>query len=617
MWRLLIGILLGTAAADAQTPGPGYADLTQAYEALQATDYDRAILSFGRAVRLEPERADIRKDLAYTLLKTGQSAAARDQFAEALRLGPADESVALEYAFLSYETPEPVTFRINARRIFDRLRQSGNQIAAEAFENVDRPLREGIARWTQVVEQAPDNFSAHEELARLAEQREALELASDHFTKALALRPGRRDLLLDLGRVWREQGRSVEANAALLAASRSNGDTGPRVAEQAKALLPDRYPYVYEFENALALDPANVVLRRELVDLHQAMGNRAAAEREMRYLPAPSALQPQLQSPAEPAQPSAKLMAERSIESGYLNDALRYLLAAHEADPADFEVMLKLGQTYNNLQNDREAVRWFALARNSPDPRTAAEAARAHENLAPALQRLRTTVWVFPLISTRWREAFAYAQAKTELRLPGIFVRPYLSVRFIGDLRGRAPLLQAPSPAVGLAPQYLSERSVILAAGVATPAWRGATFWFEAGKALPYQIGTGRTARTDLRGGVSYTKTITRGRTFFETNDDGLFLSRFNNDTLLYSQNRTGRSLNDSVQFHWNWNATADAKREHWANIVETGPGVRIKLYPMVLTVNWLRGAYLLNAGNPYRPNYSDLRIGIWYAFSR
>ena len=227
------------------------------------------------------------------------------------------------------------------------------------------------------------------------------------------------------------------------------------------------------------------------------------------------------------------------------------------------------------------------------------------------------SVWVFPMISTRWRELFAYAQAKTELRLPGLPVHPYLSVRFIGDLRGRAPLLQPPSPVVGLVPQYLSERSFILAAGVATPAWRGATLWFEAGKSLPYQAAPAHRVQTDVRGGISYTNTARRGRAFAETNDDGLFLSRFHNDALLYSQNRTGWTLNDSVQFHWNWNATVDARRESWANFIETGPGVRLKVDPMVITVNWLRGAYLLNAGNPYRPNYNDLRIGIWYAFSR
>lgn len=601
-----VAMLLTALSVWAQTPGPGYADLAQAYAALWAADYDQAIAAFERAAALEPARADIRKDLAYALLKAGRNAAARDQFGEAMRLDPADHNVALEYAFLSYETPEPVRFRIEARRIFNRLRQVGNATAAEAFENVDRPLREGIARWSQVVAAAPDNFSAHEELARLAEQRDELELAAEHFAAALSLRPARRDLLLDLGRVWAAQGRTTEANAAWLAASRSSG-VSPRVAEQARALLPQRYPYVYEFENALALDPGNEELRRELVYLHQAMGNHAAAERELKLLS--GALTP------EPA--AAKFMAERSLAASYLPDALRYLLAAHEQDPEDFDVMLKLGQTYNNLHDDRQAVSWFARARASPDPRIAAEASRAYDNLAPALRRVRVAVWAFPLISTRWREAFAYAQARAEIRVVNLPVRPYLSARFVGDLRGRTLELPAPGASAGLAPQFLSERAVILAAGAATPAWRNATVWFEAGAAVPYQEGPVHRTQMDMRGGVSYITTLRRGRAFFETSDDGLFFSRFGKDLLLYSQNRTGWSLNDAVQLHWNWNVTADARGQAWANIAETGPGVRLTLAPFTLTVNWLRGAYLRNAGNPFPPNYTDLRIGIWYAFSR
>ncbi len=119
--------------------------------------------------------------------------------------------MALEYAFLCYETGEPVA----ARRIFERLRKAGDAVAAEAFENVDRPLREGIARWQEAVAQSPDNFSAHEELAKLAEQRDQLELSAQHFEAAWKLRPGRRDLLLDLGRVWKGLGRAEDAMAAL------------------------------------------------------------------------------------------------------------------------------------------------------------------------------------------------------------------------------------------------------------------------------------------------------------------------------------------------------------------------------------------------------------------
>ncbi len=58
--------------------------------------------------------------------------------------------------------------------------------------------------------------------------------------------------MLDLGRVWKTLGRTEDADFILLAASRGGP---PRVAEQARELLPDRYPYVYEFEKALELDP--------------------------------------------------------------------------------------------------------------------------------------------------------------------------------------------------------------------------------------------------------------------------------------------------------------------------------------------------------------------------
>src|SRR5450755_3647623 len=231
-------LILGLAYS--QNSDPSFQPLQQAYDALRKKDYDQAIAGFRQAIALAPNRAAIRKDLAYTLLKIGENEAARDQFAEAMRLDPTDQHVALEYAFLCYETKQQSV----ARRIFDRIRKTGDATAAQAFENIDRPLRDGIARWTKALEMSPDNFSAHEELARLAEQRDELSLAADHYQKAWALRPDRRSLLLDIGRVYREMKKNDEADAALLAASRG---AEPRVAEEARELLPKRYPYVYEF----------------------------------------------------------------------------------------------------------------------------------------------------------------------------------------------------------------------------------------------------------------------------------------------------------------------------------------------------------------------------------
>jgi Tfp pilus assembly protein PilF len=667
----LILILFAVLAA-AQTPDPAYAPLEKAYAALKAKDYDHAIAAFQEAVKIAPDRPAMRKDLAYTLLKIGENEAARDQFAEAMRLDPRDDHVALEYAFLCYETKQ----QLLARRIFDRLCKTGNQTAAGAFENIDRPLREGIARWTKALELSPDNFSAHEELARLAEQRDELPLAAEQYRKAWALRPDRRGLLLSLGRVYTQMSRNDEAHAALLAASRG---AEPRVAEEARELLPKRYPYVYEFQRALALDPRNVELRRELAYLHLEMKNRAEAEKEFQAvvenspddllsvaqlgllrwtrgddegalpllqrvlasgdvelvervraaMKTPPSLQKRVEEPKAASPDQARLLGEKSLEKGYLQDALKYLRIAHENDPDDFRVMLKLGWTYNMLKDDREAVRWFKLASASTDPAIAAEASRAYRNLQADTRLFKTTVWAFPLYSSRWDDLFAYAQAKTELHLKNFWVHPYLSVRLVGDTRGAVDL-------ANYGPQYLSERSIIAALGVATKPFYGATGWFEAGESLrlnPTQADPGRLL-PDYRGGVSYVKgfgkLLAKGAhgLFAETNDDGIYVSRFDKDTLLYSQNRAGYTLRESetfagfhAQVYWNANATVDMLGQYWANYVETGPGMKFKFegsrVPLLFSVNLLRGAYLINQGNPRGPNFNDLRIGVWYAFTR
>jgi Tfp pilus assembly protein PilF len=666
----IILILLAALAA-AQTPDPAYAPLEKAYASLKVKDYDRAIASFEEAIKIAPDRPAMRKDLAYTLLKIGENEAARDQFAAAMRLDPRDDHVALEYAFLCYETKQ----QAEARRIFDRIRTTGNHTAADAFENIDRPLREGIARWTKALEMSADNFSAHEELARLAEQRDELPLAAEHYQKAWTLRPDRRSLLVDLGRVYTQMSRNDEANAALLAASRG---AEPRVAEEARELLPKRYPYVYEFQRALALDPHNAELRRELAYLHLEMKNRAEAEKEFRALvdnspndllsiaqlgllrwtrgddegalpllqrvlssgdqelvervraamKTPQNLQKRVEEPKAASPDQAKVLGEKSLKKGFLQDALKYLRIAHENDPQDFQVMLKLGWTYNMLKDDREAVRWFKLARDSPDAAIAAEASRAYRNLEVNTELLKTTVWVFPMYSSRWGDLFAYAQAKTELRLKNSWLHPYLSVRLVGDSRGAVDL-------ANYGPQYLSERSVIAAIGLATKPFYGTTAWFEAGESLrlnPTFANPGRLL-PDYRGGVSYVKGfghVLAGSShglFAETNDDGIYVSRFDKDTLLYSQNRAGFTLRESeafagfhAQFYWNANATVDMLGQYWANYVETGPGMKFKFEhshaPMIFSINLLRGAYLINQGNPRGPNFNDLRIGVWYAFT-
>ncbi|MBZ5610619.1 MAG: tetratricopeptide repeat protein [Acidobacteriia bacterium] len=670
MLRITLLMALACGSAAAQTTDPAYQPLAQAYDALRQKNYDQAVAGFEQAIALAPDRASIRKDLAYTLLKIGENETARDQFAEAMRLDPSDQHVALEYAFLCYETRQQAV----ARRIFDRIRKTGDATAEQAFENIDRPLREGIQRWQKALEMSPDNFSAHQELATLAEQRDQFELAAEHYEKAWRLKPEERSLMLDLGRVWKALGRAEQANSMLLAASRGGQ---PRVAETARELLPSRYPYVYEFEKALEIDPKNFELRREYSYLLLEMGKKNEAEHQFQILNrmAPGDLlsaaqlgflrlnrhdyagaQPLLDSVLKGGdeevadrvrvalklpqtlrrhEPSprrtseeAKAIADKSMQAGYLKDALKYLTIAHENDPVDFGVMLKLGWVYNILKDDREAVKWFNLASKSPDPAIAKEAGQASRNLSSAFARFRTTVWANPFFSSRWHDAFGYGQVKTAVKLGKLPFQPYISMRFVGDVRGTTgATLSNP------APQYLSESSFIFGVGVASIPWHGVTGWFEAGEAVKYLTDRKDVGAMipDYRGGIAYGKGFghlmggNKGP-FFETNEDAVFVSRFQNDLLLYSQNRAGYSFPRSesgfqAQFFWNFNGTTDRLHQYWANFVESGPGVRFRApgmpKSMLFSVSILRGVYTNNEDNPRRPNFFDLRAGFWYAFTR
>ncbi len=618
------GLLLVAAclALSGQAPDPAWDPLDKAYKALEIKAYDKAVALFLAAAKEAPDRPSIRKDLAYAYLKIGETGAARDQFAEVVRLAPGDFQAALEYAFLCHETGKTAV----AHNVFDQVRKAGDSVsraAAEtAFQNIDRPLAEGIERWTAALEVDPGDFNAHRELAILADSREDLPLAAEHYLKAWRLRPEQRRLLVDLGRVWLAMGLTEQAHSALLAASRG---PEPRASEEARKLLPERYPYVYEFREAIELDPGNLGLRQELGYLLEAMGRTEEAQTEFAALPRTLRQRPEISE--QHSVEEAKALADKSYRAGYLRDAVKYYSAANEQDPLDFQVILQLGWANNVMRQDAQAIRWFGLARKSPDPAVADEAKRAYENLRPSLVRFRTTVWFFPSYSSRWKDVFGYGQVKTEWKLGKLPLRAYLSTRLIGDTRKMAGAASA---------QYLSERSLIFGAGLATSYWHGLMLWAEAGRAARYQDISGGLPRmaADYRGGVAFYRGLgsllvarTRG-VFTETNDDAVFVSRFQNDFVFYSQNRSGYSFAPvsalgglQTQWYWNTNFSVDLRRQYWANMVELGPGLRFRWKWMpsswVFSVNVLRGVYGVTEGNPWGRQYSDVRAGFWYAVTR
>ncbi len=643
MW---IAAALATSALAQQ---PGDAELNEGYKALAGKDYDSALSNFRKGLQLQPGNAKAHKDLAYTLLKTGDNIAARDQFAEASKLDPKDESASLEFAFLAYETQKP----IEARRTFDKLRHSPNpatrKTAAQAFINIDKPLADGIARCQEALRRAPDpnalsTFSAHWELAQLAEQRDDLPLAAAQFEICRKLKPQLPELLLILARVWGELNRVDESRAALLAASRSQDS---RTAESASQQMGTRYPYPYEFVAALKLDSANVALRKELAYLYLAMNKEPEAIEQFETLlamnPQDEAIRKQLDllhglktrpepvpnSTSTAAKPAldAKAMGKKSLALGYLHDAIRYLQQAHEQNPQDAEVMLQLGWAYNQSKDDGEAIEWFDRARRSDDSQIATEASKAFHNLRGDTLP-ETTVWILPMFSSRWHDLFSYGQIKRSVPLPFLgrtnrLISFYLSTRFEGDLKSS-------TDAHVLGPQYLSESSVIFGAGVSTRVWHHFTGWAEAGEAvnyLPFRHDIG-TAMPDYRGGLNYAKGfghLLGSRTpglFYETTGDAVYISRFDKDWIFYSQHRAGMTFRlpsgISAQTLFNVNYVRDVKAQYWANTVEVGPGIRLHgpwMPPgMYLATDFLRGFYTETSP---RPNYNDVRVSLWYAVTK
>lgn len=552
---------------------------TAAYAALRGNRLDSAVSSFRQALPCNPGNARLHKDFAYTLLRTGDRLAARAQFARSLEIDPADEAAALEAAFLDYETGR----RREARSLFLKLKSSSNPgiqaKAARAFDEIDQALAAAIGRWRQALQRAPDQWSGHEELAHLAEQRDDLPLASSEFLQAWTLRPARLELLLDLARVWTGQGDTVQARRALVTAWRHGP---PRVAETARELLHGEVPA--ETEIALVVPKAQ---------------------------------------PEDAAGPEldAREMGARSLANSYLNDALKYLTLAHQRNPADAEVLYQLGLTNNLLHRDADALGWFAQARRAADPEISAKAARAWSTLHATQPGFHVSVWFAPTHSSYWDDLFLYSQARLEYRPAHSRFTPYVSLRFLGDTSNGFPWV---------AYSYLSETRIIGAAGLQVRLHPRAYGWFEAGAAFNYG-GRRNTdlATPDYRGGLSWSKGWGRlfgnpesGR-FAESHVDGVYIHRHWDDKILYVQNAAGYTVGTAEGAAWsaymNFNLVADSGGDQWANKIEYGPGMRfvVKGMPRGMSIRYdiLRWRRTM-PNSPIGVGGWDVRTGLWYAFT-
>jgi tetratricopeptide (TPR) repeat protein len=538
--------------------------LDEAYAALRAKELGKASELFEQGLKERPDHRIARKDYAYTLLRLGETESARDQFGEAARQDSSDHLAGLEYGFLCHETGR----RREALLVFDRLRKAAEgeqrETAEKAFRSIEEALTAGIAQWTEAARQNPSADSVHEELARLLEERGDFSDSEKHYLEALRLKPTKRAFLLDVGRARAAQGRQADADAAFLAASRS---ADIRLSERARESLAGRTLDADVIAASHALEPKMTFAVKRGTEL------------------------------------SAIDMADRSLQLGYLNDALRYYTEANEAEPKNAQVQLQLGWVNNLLHRDKTAYDWFNKARKSDDPTIAGEARQAWRNLRDTQATMRPSIWMAPMFSSRWNAGFLYGQTKLEFQSRW-GVRPYVSLRFTADTGA----VNAPAP--------LSERAVTPAIGISTKVWHGMTTWAETGGNI------GGIQGLDSRAGVF--QSISRGQQlggessgqFWQAANSANYASRFGNDVIFSTQHRVGYTIG-RFQAGVLFGAAADSLRQYWANYLEAGPTARIQLpwLPASVSVDFVRGRNYVVNGNPRHPNYWDFRVSLWYAF--
>jgi tetratricopeptide (TPR) repeat protein len=255
IWLVLLALWATASGATQESAA------ARAYQAKEARQLERAVALFEEAVAAEPGNLALRKDLAYTLLAIGQTEKARDAFGVVMKRDAKDTYTALEYAFLCHETGR----QEEAWMLFRTLRNAANAehraTATRTFDAMDSELRARIARLQSALVQDPGNYSSHLELARAQRIRNEYAQAAAEFEKAYRLKPQFPEVLLEMADALRRSGNAERAHTAVLTASRSSDAF---VAEQAKGQLPNRYPYLSEFQAALAFAPGQPGLRREM-----------------------------------------------------------------------------------------------------------------------------------------------------------------------------------------------------------------------------------------------------------------------------------------------------------------------------------------------------------------
>lgn len=201
------------------TSSPAYLLLDAAYAALREEDLDGAVENFEKAIPLQPERTDIRKDLAYTYLRIGENELGRRQFEKVVELDAKDYRSQLELAFLDYDTGS-TGLKAKARELFVVVAKEGDPelqaTARGAVSFIDGETAIRMAPFLRAVEIDANDAIGWYRVAIAREERNEYSLATDAYRATARVSPGAR-VLMGLARSLLASGQSAEGLRTLRA----------------------------------------------------------------------------------------------------------------------------------------------------------------------------------------------------------------------------------------------------------------------------------------------------------------------------------------------------------------------------------------------------------------
>ena len=483
---------------------------------------------------------------AYALLRSGKLEEAVDAFRQILAGDPENRAARLELGYLNV-----------------RLKRWG----------------EAVQYLGAVSRQKPENFRLHLDLGSALQNLGELERAAQEF-QAVAEWPGEYQ---------------SQARAALEAVRRLQSKQEARRDEflnRGYALLRDGNWAAarQEFQWALAEDPSNTFIMKQIGYLALAEGNLQLAAKEFE---------------------SARQLASQ-----------------------DYLVALQLGFIYDRLHQRAKADAAFRAAMASPDPQIYTAARTALRNIpGVSLRRLYLDVFASPLYATRFSNAIANFEAQLHWRpRPSGPVSFYLGTRLTQDSRSQG----------GNLPAIFSDNVELLGVGInVRPHGWNLNLRAEANLAfnLVHSAFRRRDVEPDYRVVLSYYRrwdarlwgpigALTLGRLqgerLFTDLDTSLgYYSRYRDNVIAYMQIRDGLRLASfgpsSLAGYMVLNLAKDTNRDFFNNVGEVGAGLEFRPAQHVnvsLRAEYLRGFYYGIEGldpNPLRPNYNDFRLKLFF----